>query len=499
MKLDSLYIKNYKILNEFSIDFNKEISILIGINGSGKSSILEAIAHIFSYALLGNKSKFGFKLNYKLRLEEMISTTSTTGHFKTDYVDVEIAAPDEGSGLTYKVSFVDSASNMVITLEERGEIEQRFHKFENILPSNVVVYYSGLSETMKDIVAPHNRELSKRYRDGNTTGATPLLYFEPAIFDLILISLLSFEFGDIPIFLLEKAKIGRALSIQIKLKRPKWAQKRKIDNWWGAEGEIKAFLDYLNDQASSSSDIPSDAAEGDIVIETVGNEALIISIIGQEKLFQIRDYLGEEKRLFKILYILYVDGFWDNASFSLQNTDNNSFTVFSEGEQQAIIVKGLTELVAGQNTLFLFDEPDTYLHPAWQRMFIESIIHFNEQGGLSSSQFVIATHSPQLLGNANPIKAEVQIMEDAKIVKFTPRHYGRDISTILYEMMGVEGRNIDIAKDLSILFNLIEDEDKEAAKRKFAEMAALLGDDDPVIVRAKVQLDFLDEINETDN
>ena len=56
MKINYLYIDNHKLLKEFSIDFEKDISILIGINGSGKSTILESIAQIFSNAILNEKS-----------------------------------------------------------------------------------------------------------------------------------------------------------------------------------------------------------------------------------------------------------------------------------------------------------------------------------------------------------------------------------------------------------------------------------------------------------
>ena len=44
MQLKKLYINDYKILKDFTIefpyDFKKYISVLIGTNGSGKSTIL---------------------------------------------------------------------------------------------------------------------------------------------------------------------------------------------------------------------------------------------------------------------------------------------------------------------------------------------------------------------------------------------------------------------------------------------------------------------------
>jgi hydrogenase expression/formation protein HypD len=54
---------------------------------------------------------------------------------------------------------------------------------------------------------------------------------------------------------------------------------------------------------------------------------------------------------------------------------------------------------------------------------------------------VIATHSPQLLSNAKSEMNFVKIIEDGTLIERTPRFYGREINTILYELMDVEERN----------------------------------------------------------
>lgn len=492
MKLNSLYIDNYKLLKNFSINFKKDVSILIGINGSGKSSILETIAQIFSDAILKEKSKFGFKIVYELRLEEVIEETTTTSEFKTDYIAVEISASKQGEELAYKVY---SGSDIIEKVEE---IEKRFNRFERILPSNIVIYYSGQSEIMKNICSPHDQLLAKNYRDGNKITYRPFFYFEPALFDIILISLLSYEFGDVPKFLNDRAKINNLQSITFRLKKPSWAR-GKAEKFWGAKGEVKSFLEFLDGIGSPlviDENTPTKGRIGNVVIEVFQDEYLIITIIGQEKLFEIREHFVEEKELFKMLNALYIEGLWEDAKFSfvkIEEDKPSSFGVLSEGEQQAITIKGLTELVTSENTLFLFDEPDTYLHPSWQRNFIDELIQFVEASTTNMSQFLVTTHSPQLLSNANPEKSEVQIMEDGEIVKITPKYYGKDISTILYEMMGVERRNKKVAKALSVLFNHIEDEKLDEAKTEFQKLSELLGDDDPAIVRARTQLEYLEE------
>jgi predicted ATP-dependent endonuclease of OLD family len=490
MQINSLYINNYKLLKDFTIHFTKDVSILIGINGSGKSSILECVAQIFSDAYLQEKSKFGFKLEYELRLEEIIEQTATTSEFKTDYIKVEIYAEKKDEKLLYKVY----TGNDI--LEKETDIDKKFGSLEKILPSNIVIYYSGLADIMKKICLPHDEKLSVNFRKGNTSLHRPFFYFEPPLFNLILITLLSYEYGDIPQFLSDRAKIKGVQSIQINLKKPSWG-KGKINEWWGAKGEVKTFLDYLDSiEGPLIVDKKTFKPKGNVFIEGIQNEALNITIISQEKLFEIREHFVEERTLFKILNTLLIDGFQPEVKFSFIQEDNSgqhSFNVLSEGEQQAIIIRGLIELVNNENTLFLFDEPDTYLHPSWQRNFIESINDLSKNAEYNNSQFLITTHSPQLLSNADPANCDVQIMEDGEIVKVTPKYYGRDISTILYEMMGVERRNKKVAKLLSVLFNTIEEEDLENSKIEYGKLIEILGEDDPAMVRAKSQLDYLQE------
>ena len=72
---------------------------------------------------------------------------------------------------------------------------------------------------MKKICLPHDLILSKQYREeGAANIYRPFFYFEPALFDIILISLLSYEYGDIPKYLEERAKIKGLQSIRIRLK-----------------------------------------------------------------------------------------------------------------------------------------------------------------------------------------------------------------------------------------------------------------------------------------
>ena len=106
MQLKHLYIKDYKILKDFHIDFpydfKKYISVFIGANGSGKSTILEAIAQIFSSVYLNEKAKFGFELEYSVRLDNITEETFNSGKFHIAYILVKLKA-NEGEKIKVSI------------------------------------------------------------------------------------------------------------------------------------------------------------------------------------------------------------------------------------------------------------------------------------------------------------------------------------------------------------------------------------------------------------
>lgn len=480
MKIESLYIERYKLLQNFRISFKKDISILIGINGSGKSSILEAIALIFSNALLNEKTDFKYKIVYDLYFSEL-HYGSPAETLRDVTVKVTLSNQEQIDNFNFKVSSKNVDLTNALT---KGYL---FNQVEDIIPKNIVIYYSGISEIMKELCKPHSDKLSYLFREGKQNARSNFFYFEPVYFKIILLTLLSYQYGDIPKFLLDKARIGYLQSVQIILKKPFWAKKQKVDKWWGAEGEVKLFLDYLDSLYPNQEKDGDDIKIGNVVLEAVElqSESLIITIIAQEMLFRIRENYVEERRLFEILNILYHDGFLEDIKFSFYDKDGNSFERLSEGEQQTIIIRGLVELFNNENTLFLFDEPDTYLHPSWQSNFIEDITKTLETNKYDSSAFIITTHSPQLLSNLK--SGELHIMSDGKLVKHTNDYYGRDINAILSGYMGADFRPHEFQAIIDEVSELITQKRYDEAKKKLE----LLNKKDNEYLRLSTKLNFI--------
>ena len=71
MKLKKVIIKNYKNLKDVEINFpDSNIIAFIGNNGSGKSNILENIAHTFSVAKdFNNRNDIDYIFDYIYQID----------------------------------------------------------------------------------------------------------------------------------------------------------------------------------------------------------------------------------------------------------------------------------------------------------------------------------------------------------------------------------------------------------------------------------------------
>jgi hypothetical protein len=297
---------------------------------------------------------------------------------------------------------------------------------------------------------------------------------------MILLALFSSDLPDVHRYLNSKCHIAGLNSFEIHLKDPEYAiskgKKYSLQEFWGTEGRHKLFLQVLLDNGSHDHERSSE-------------KRLFLDFSpGKEAIKHIRESIGFEADLFKLLDGAYYLGLIENIVIDFKKEGvNNSIPHYelSDGEQQLLMIRGLIEFLRGRETLFLLDEPDTFLHPKWQKAFIPEIDKFKA----ADTQFIIATHSPQILSNVK--KENVFILEDGQLVQVTPHTYGRDISSILYELMGVEERVKEVQERLDNLFRLIDEENVQEAKVELEKLTELLGENDSEIVRARALINFL--------
>jgi ABC-type multidrug transport system ATPase subunit len=76
-----------------------------------------------------------------------------------------------------------------------------------------------------------------------------------------------------------------------------------------------------------------------------------------------------------------------------------TFKELSEGEQQLLTIIGLMRFTAQNESLFLLDEPDTHLNPAWCLDYLSNLRSYGVEP--PDSQIIMTTHSPLTFAGLN--------------------------------------------------------------------------------------------------
>jgi energy-coupling factor transporter ATP-binding protein EcfA2 len=72
-----------------------------------------------------------------------------------------------------------------------------------------------------------------------------------------------------------------------------------------------------------------------------------------------------------------------------------SVRTLSSGEKQILILFAFLAFVASPGSIFIIDEPELSLHPKWQEEFMQNFLSLKPD----DMQLILATHSPDMIGN----------------------------------------------------------------------------------------------------
>ncbi|UPT67175.1 MAG: ATP-binding protein [Sphingobacteriales bacterium JAD_PAG50586_3] len=233
MRIDKVHIfSKFKNLENFKIDIDEKSmeTVLIGLNATGKSNLMEALVVIFRDLDLDRppqisktKEPFEYYIKYECRSN-----------------NIEISYSIK-NGYTYKIN-----DNKIRKSE--------FNKQKEVyLPNHVFIYYSGISDRLKDLYSDHTKkyyeQIIKDEAKHTRFDTIPRIFLVQNIHSsLALIAFYMFKDQESETlkFLKEELKIvdfGSALFI---LKQPDWSKSRKgEDRFWNAGGLVRRFLEDL--------------------------------------------------------------------------------------------------------------------------------------------------------------------------------------------------------------------------------------------------------------
>ena len=392
MRIDKIYIEEFKNLREFSIDLNgKQMStVLLGQNAAGKSNLLEAIVIIFRDLDLEEQTNFNYSIEYECK--------------------GNLLKVDGGPKLKSKfVFYKGEIKNNIIsysTLVSKAVVKRDKSQY---LPKYVFSYYSGISNRLLEHFDRHQTRFYKALLDGIDAPPRPLFYARQIHSYFVLMAFYAFSDKKINKFLEEFLGIIGLESVLFVLKEPIWAKNKKEaepENFWTAKGVVRNFLDELWN-ASMAPIVQEDNVREDFRRSHV-QEQLYLFISNQEKLIEIAKKYGTNTEFFKSLESTYISDLIQEVRVKVKKVNVNgeiTFKELSEGEQQLLTVLGLLRFTKEDESLILLDEPDTHLNPLWKWKYMNLLEEYS--GKDDTSQILMTTHDPLVIGGLT--KEEIRI------------------------------------------------------------------------------------------
>ena len=439
MKISRLKISGYKNLKNLEMDFEKDVSLiaLIGDNGSGKSNVLEAIAIIFS----------------RLSMEEMIDFD-----FELEYCIDEVKYTIQNIG------------GSVLALKD-GKKLKNLNPLRD-LPQGIFLYYCGETKRLEEIA---NSSVDKRFNKALKKDE------EIRLKDISLLQLKDFPGAFLANALFKTdtyQKISEMIGITkitdniiLYLKRPAWSKRASIseDSFWNAHGTVANLLHKFKDLGQ---------------LRILDNDSAVIQI----KNWKILNKLVENTfDLLKKFKLLMQAGILDSIHFNVLKDDNEiSIHELSEGEKQLALLLSFLEATKDYKSLFLLDEFDAFLHPSWQRKFVELVSKIDIRG-----QIIFTTHSPLSLTKLN--KHQIRIFKNGEVEEVTVDTFNRDSAEVMEEIMKVGLRSKNVEEKISEFKQFVLSKNKQEAHKIYFDLEKILSGDDPFLITAEILLRKLGE------
>ncbi|WP_201589897.1 AAA family ATPase [Psychrobacter sp. Pi2-51] len=490
MEIKKLTLNNLGRFESLEVDFaptednQSNVTVFIGNNGAGKTSILDALATSLSWFVA------------RLRTEK------GSGH-----------AIDE-------LYIIDNAPAASITLQLSDDIqtdsEAAFLSYQWTLVKARKGRKSDKSSNLS-----HLSKLVDNYRQqltDNDSASLPLIAYYPVERSVL----------DIPLKIKNKHNFDQidgydsALNQGVDFRRFfEWFREREdIENEEESKrhkdllakerGSIEEIrLDILKAQKNlneSRSKILSSEASNKVILESKALENLVEGMIAEinlrlDTLVSGAYKVNRDKQLNAVRNA--ITAFMpDLSNIRVQrkprlhmavekNGQSLNVMQLSQGEKSLMALVGdIARRLAMMNPeldnplhgdgIILIDEVDMHLHPSWQRNLVQ---RFTDT--FPKCQIVLSTHSPLVISDQKDIL--VYLLNDGEIIALPPL-YGEDVNTVLLEVMDTDIRDHDINEKLGNLLDAIQDADIITAKTLLQTLETELPSGNMELAKARLLL-----------
>ena len=444
LRIKELSLKNFRCFEDLSVSFSTPYTVLIGVNGSGKSSILDALRIFLD------------SFSNSVKLNQVHDISFVIYDLKILLSDIRREFILNGSVLeslptypTFVSGIIENEDGKAISWQRASIKYNDIEKNNNFESSQLVKYLNKIKKQFnsgKNIVLPliahygTNRRWVAKERSEEKINREMI----PADYEVPRLRGYS-NCLNASIFHLEVMRnwFARMLLIERKKSIPEFQAVRiAIANCYKNINDSKKLCDVKIDY---------DAEFEDIEIQ--------------------QNFTNGKSE------ILPLNSLSDGAKSILAIASDIAY-------RMAILNPQLLDRVTDETDgIVLIDEIDMHLHPSWQRKVIDSL-----HKTFPKVQFIFTTHSPTVLTNVP--KESIRILDNGKIYTPDVNTKGRDVNSIIREIMHTDIRPSDVTEKLNAFSKAIELENLDMAQQILDELRTQLGDNDSEIVGAQVTLDL---------
>ena len=394
----SLKLRNFKGIAELDIEFDESLTLLAGVNGAGKTSVIQALVAAVTHTWARTHSSPVLNWPTFRRLPESVVRTGADGA----EIVLELSQ-GERSPLSFRFSLGRGAlfAGMLALREPHG-LELALNPGGPATPPPLVVYYeqdrgatlnsSGGRVTVSSLTA----RLTNRESSLNTTASSPS-EFKAWFFE-------------------KEADEGSETRDRqdLKYEDPELAI-------------IRGLLRRLDGFTAIRSRKPPDGRERILLLEKEGMVVPFDSLSGGEQ----------------------------------------AFLLLAADLARRLMLESPNTPVAEASGIVCIDEIELHLHPAWQRRILKSLTE-----AFPSCQFIVSTHSPQVIAGVEARHVRILTPGENGIRKVLPATAakGRDSNYVLEGILDVPARDDDVRRLFDEFDRLIDAGEFEEARHVLDEL-----------------------------
>lgn len=406
MKIFKLGIQNFRLLKDFSIDLEKDLSLIIGKNNSGKTSILSVLDRF-----LNEKTKFTFD---DLNIE-----------FKNELKDL-VKAPEVPEFLPIGIKL-----KVFIDYEEQDDLSNVSRVLMDLDPNNNVIVlgfeytlrFADFIRLRQDFSAFQVQEEKKKEKDQSYVVKELVDFLGKFIGDYFDIRMYSYEYDIVTHTVIESNCIDiKQIAIKDILNFKYISARRDVSNK-DVDKTLSRQTSLLykkkedsNEKNQATEDFKDQLSGTDLILSTIYKD-LFSDVIDKVKTFggikfndsdiAVISTLQHRELLEGNTTIVYAHDDYKLPEYYNGLGYMNLISMIFEIEIQVQDFKRERDKRPSDINLLFIEEPEAHTHPQMQYVFIKNIKQLlqagiqREDGFQRPLQYIITTHSSHIVADSD--------------------------------------------------------------------------------------------------